>query len=310
MKSRDFVTISSGMSASATSEATRWHEARKFAELPFARVAYVEKGEGPAALFVHGFSLNGYQWRGALDRLHPHRRCIAPDLISMGWTETPAGQEISPATQATMLGQLLDKLQIDAVDLVANDSGSMMAQLFLAKYPTRVRTLLLTNGDVDENCPPPQFLPFLEKARAGTMVDEFFVPQVDDKERARSVDGMGPFYTYPERLSDETIETYFRPLTDSKLKRAQFNQFSVTMATNHLVPIREDLRRWKGPARMVWALNDPLFPVKWAEWLDRTLPGSRGVRRVEGANLFFPEEMPDLIAEEAAKLWNNKPYAE
>ena len=33
------------------------------------------------------------------------------------------------------------------------------------------------------------------------------------------------------------------------------------------------------------------------------LPGSRGVRRVEGANLFFPEEMPDLIAEEARQLW-------
>jgi haloalkane dehalogenase len=310
MKSRDFLTTSAGTVASASSEATRWREARRFAELPLARVAYVEKGEGVAALFVHGFSLNGYQWRWALDRLHPHRRCIAPDLMSMGWTETPTGQEISPGTQAAMLGQLLDRLQIDAVDLVASDSGTMIAQLFLAKYPTRVRTLLLTNGDVDENCPPPQFLPFLEKARAGTMVDEFFIPQVDDKERARSAYGMGPFYTYPERLSDDTIDTYFGPFADSKLKQAQFNQFSVTMTTNHLVPIREDLRRWKGPARMVWALNDPLFPVKWAEWLDRTLPGSRGVRRVEGANLFFPEEMPDLIAEEAVKLWNNQPYAE
>jgi hypothetical protein len=117
MKSRDFLTVSSGMFASASSEAIRWREARKFAELPFPRVAYVEKGEGAAALFVHGFSLNGYQWRGALDRLHPHRRCIAPDLMSMGWTETPTGQEISPGTQAAMLGQLLDKLQIDAIDL-------------------------------------------------------------------------------------------------------------------------------------------------------------------------------------------------
>jgi hypothetical protein len=27
-----------------------------------------------------------------------------------------------------------------------------------------------------------------------------------------------------------------------------------------------------------------------------TLPGSRGVRRLEDANLFFPEEMPDIIA--------------
>ena len=227
--------------------------------------------------------------------------------MSMGWTETPAGQEISPTTQAVMLGQLLDKLQIDAVDLVANDSGGLTAQLFLAKFPARVRTVLLTNCDVDENSPPPQFLPFIEKAKKGTLVDEFVVPQADDKARARSADGEGAFYTHPERLSDETIETYFRPFAASKLKRTQLNQFSVAMAANPLVAIREDLRQWKGPARMVWGLNDPLFGVKWAEWLDRTLPGSRGIRRVEGANLFFPEEMPELIAEEATKLWTATP---
>ena len=90
-----------------------------------------------------------------------------------------------------MLGQLLDKLRIDAVDLVANDSGGLTAQLFLAKYPPRVRTLLLTNCDVDENSPPPQFLPFIEKARQGTLVDEFVVPQADDKARARSAAGRG-----------------------------------------------------------------------------------------------------------------------
>ena len=75
------------------------------------------------------------------------------------------------------------------------------------------------------------------------------------------------------------------------------------MQANLFVPIREELHRWNGPARMVWGLKDTLFGVEWAEWLDRTLPGSRGVRRAEGANLFFPEEMPDLIAEEATALW-------
>jgi len=33
------------------------------------------------------------------------------------------------------------------------------------------------------------------------------------------------------------------------------------------------------------------------------LPRSLGVRRIEGAKLFFPEEFPDVIAEEARKLW-------
>jgi hypothetical protein len=58
---------------------------------------------------------------------------------------------------------------------------------------------------------------------------------------------------------------------------------------------------------MVWALKDPFFGVQWAEWLDHNLPGSRGVRRIENANLFFPEEMPDIIAEEAIALWNAPP---
>jgi haloalkane dehalogenase len=320
MKRRDFLTITSGtmlalavkpriLSASPTSEAASWHKARKFVDLPFGRVAYVEKGAGPAALFIPSWSLNGYQWRGALDRLHTQRRCIAPDMMSMGWTETPDGQEISPTTQAVVLGQLLDKLRIDAVDLVANDSGGLTAQLFLAKYPARVRSLLLTNCDVDENSPPPQFLPFIDKAKQGTLVDDFVVPQADDKARARSAQGVGAFYTHPERLTDETIETYFRPFVDSKLKRKQLNKFSVAMATNPLVAIREDLKRWNGPARMVWGLNDPLFGVQWAEWLDHTLAGSRGIRRIESANLFFPEEMPDLIAEEAQRLWQEKTAA-
>jgi hypothetical protein len=44
--------------------------------------------------------------------------------------------------------------------------------------------------------------------------------------------------------------------------------------------------------------------VKWADWLDKTFPHSRGVRRLEGTKLFFPEEIPDVVAEEAVRLWN------
>ena len=285
-------------------DAVAFHASQRLASTAYGRIAYVERGRGPAALFVHGYPLNGFQWRGALERLHAHRKCIAPDLMGMGFTQTKVGQTISPATQAGMLAALLDKLNIDAVDLVANDSGGAVAQLFLAKYPWRVRTLLLTNCDVDENSPPPQLLPAIELAKKGTFVDEFIIPQLNNKQLARSTTGMGgQAYTYPERLADETIETYFRPLLETPLKKAQVTEFLASMETNPLVAIREELRRWRGPARMVWGLKDILFGVEWAEWLERTLPGSRGVRRVTGANLFFPEEMPDLIANEAMKLW-------
>jgi len=282
-----------------------WYQRfRRFANLPQARTAYVEAGHGPAALFIHGYPLNSYHWRGAIERLQTHRRCIAPDLMSLGLTETREGQTISPHTQAAMLAALLDHLHIDTVDLVANDSGGLTAQIFLSQYPNRVRSLLLTNCDVDRNSPPAGFLPLVDLARRGTLVDSFFIPQLNDKNLARSSKGLGGLaYTYPDRLTDETIDIYLRPLAQSQLRKKQLNQFTLALAVNDLVAIRENLGQWKGPARMVWGLKDPLFGVEWAEWLDRTFPNSRGIRRVEDANLFFPEEMPDLIAEEATHLW-------
>jgi haloalkane dehalogenase len=290
-----------------TIDARAFDSSRRFADLYVSRVAYVERGYGPAVLSVHGYPLNGFQWRGALDRLQGYRRCITLDVMGMGYTQTPAGPKISPEIQATMLAMLLDSLHIDAVDLVANDSGGLGAQLFPPKYAQRVRTLLLTNCYVDENSAPPQFLPFIEQATKGTFVDEFIVPQLEDKRLSRSANGMGGLaFKHPESLSDQTIETYFRPLVETALKKSQVNEYAVSIGTNSLVAIGENLHRSKGPARMVWGLKDALFGAQWAEWLERTLPGSHGVRRVESANLFFPEEMPEMIAEEAARLWNDK----
>jgi hypothetical protein len=54
---------------------------------------------------------------------------------------------------------------------------------------------------------------------------------------------------------------------------------------------------------VVWGTGDTLFDPGSPDWLARTFPRSRGVRRVEGAKLFFPQEMPEVIAEEALGLW-------
>ncbi len=284
-----------------------FHQSRRFADLPMSRVAYIERGRGPAALLLHGFPLNGYQWRGALDRLSPYRRCIAADFMGLGYTETPEGQDISLPAQADMLAALLDHLKIRDVDLVANDSGGLIAQLFIARHPERVRSLLITNCDVDENSPPDAFKPLIHLAKQPGVADKFIAPQLADKTFARSDKGLGVAYTHPAELADDTIDCYFAPLVSSPLRKEQFSQYLLDFDGNPLVPIREKLREFSKPARIVWATNDIFFGVQWAEWLDRTLPGSRGIRRIDGAKLFFPEEMPDIIAEEAMTLWGVAP---
>jgi haloalkane dehalogenase len=283
--------------------AADFHETRRLAETSFGRIAYVERGEGPAAIFFHGFSLNGFQWRGALALLSAHRRCIALDFMGMGYSETSPDQELSPQAQVDMVVAFLDVLGIDTVDVVANDSGGTIAQLFVVQHPQRVRTLLLTNCDVHENSPPKDFLPFIENAKAGRAADDWLAPQLADKSLARSDAGCGLFYTNPANFTDEMIEYYYAPLLATPLRKAQFNEYAAAFLPNPLLAIESALKECLIPTRMVWGTNDFLFQVSWAEWLDRTLQGSRGIRFVEGAKLFFPEEMPELIAEEAKKLW-------
>src|SRR5512145_1768637 len=83
-------------------DAAAFHATRRFAETPFGRIAYVERGSGDAALFLHGFPLNGFQWRGALDRLSAHRRCLAPDFMGLGYTQVADDQNLAPDAQAAM----------------------------------------------------------------------------------------------------------------------------------------------------------------------------------------------------------------
>src|SRR5580698_10781825 len=295
--------IASGTRNSRT-DADAWNASRRFVNTHFGNIAYTQRGSGPAALFLHGFPLNSFQWRGALDRLSPYRRCVAPDSLGLGYTQVAEGVSVTPATQVQMLTVLLDKLSINKVDLVANDSGGAVAQLFLTHHPDRVRTVLLTNCDVEIDCPPAAVVPVIELAKAGRFADEWLAPWVADKNLARSDKGLGGMtFTYPDRLADKTIDVYLGPLVESPQRKALTNAYAVGLAPNPLAGTEPLLKRSQVPARIIWGTGDTIFSQDDAAYLDKTLPRSRGVRRIEGAKLFFPEEFPDVIAEEARKLW-------
>src|ERR1051325_8079755 len=92
---------------------TEFAAARRTVDTPSGTIAYVEHGQGPAALFVHGVFLNGYLWRDVLARLGGVRRCLAVDLLAHGATRVRPGQEISFPAQARMLVEFLDALGIE-----------------------------------------------------------------------------------------------------------------------------------------------------------------------------------------------------
>ena len=49
-------------------------------------VSYIDTGNGEPVVFLHGNPTWSYQWRTIIPHVRPHRRCLAPDLVGMGWS--------------------------------------------------------------------------------------------------------------------------------------------------------------------------------------------------------------------------------
>ena len=115
---------------------------RRSLATPSGEIAYTELGEGPAALFVHGVGTSGALWRQVI---------------------------MSPAALAEALADLCHGLGLGQVDLVGNDTGGAIAQIFAARHPDKIRTFTLTNCECEGNFPPQDFAPVIEQARQGTL---------------------------------------------------------------------------------------------------------------------------------------------
>jgi pimeloyl-ACP methyl ester carboxylesterase len=279
-----------------------FHASRRFAEVESGRIAYVEQGEGPAALFIHGVPLNGYHWRHVIDRLKHKRRCIAIDLMGLGYSEIAPGQDVSFTAQAQMITEVIDALDLGRVDLVANDSGGAIAQIFAAHHPERLASLTLTNCDVHDGWPPPQVLPVIERARNNTLA-QVFQPLHDHPQAAHERYARGESvplfraYADPSVLTPDVIRLYLAPLLSSPQRIAAFQRYWLAFDNRQTTAIHSQLKELQVPTLIVWALDDFFFDVKWAYWLKDTIPGARRVVTVKDARLFFAEDRPDALVE-------------
>jgi pimeloyl-ACP methyl ester carboxylesterase len=273
-------------------DAATFHSQRRFVQTDSGRIAYVEEGRGPVALFIHGVPLNGFHWRHVIAQMRHDRRCIALDLMGLGYTEIGPAHDVSFTAQARMVGQFLDALGVGEIDLVANDSGGAIAQIFAANHPERVRTLTLTNCDVHDNWPPEAIAPQIEAARKGVLIDAY-AQYIDDAE-SRSK-RFTRAYAEPSVLTDEVFRIYIDPLRANQQNRDNFHRYWLAFDNRQTVAIEPLLRKLRVPTLIVWGLDDIFFGVQWAHWLQKTIPGAERLVEVPGAKLFFPEDRPEAL---------------
>ncbi len=269
---------------------------RQFATIDGERIAYVDIGErtAPAALLVHGVLLNADVWRNVVFDVADMRRCIAPDLPAHG--ASPVGSDTADVTLhglARMLAGVCDHLELARVDVVANDTGGAVAQVFAAYYPERVRTLTLTNCDVHDNFPPDAFKPFMAMAEAGEF-GPIVAAMADDYAMARSDVGLGTGYAHADQLTDEVLESYLEPFVADQGKGLE--RVLTAPSVDELIGIAPLLGAMKAPTQVAWGTADIFFAPEWAERLRELIPSVTRVTYIPEAMLFWIDERAaDLV---------------
>jgi pimeloyl-ACP methyl ester carboxylesterase len=268
--------------------------------------SYIDTGgPGRAALFVHGVGTSSYLWRNVIGQLGGQRRCVAVDLPSHGQTPAAADQDFSLPGLARFVADFCDALELTDVDLVANDTGGAVAQVFAAGNPERLHTLTLTNCEAHDNLPPKALLPAVLLARMGLFA-RLAPRMVRDIPRARKR-VFGRVYqdvaNLPEEIARGWLESSFA--TAESARQAQ--RLLTSLHARDLLAVEPALARLQVPTLIVWGTADPFFRRKWAYWLRDTIPGATDVVEIDGGRLFFPDERAAEFTAALRRHWDAHP---
>lgn len=244
-------------------------------------LAFVDEGEGPAVLLLHGYPTSSHLWRDLVPILAPRFRAIAPDLLGYGDSDKPEDPEaITIRAQAAAMRELLSKLGTEEFAVVGHDIGGGVAQLLALDDGALVMVLI---DAVSFDSWPIEGVKMLQDAN----------PEQVDEDFARGVVSMALEIgmTEPKRLPDEDRDEYLRPwlANPMALIRAARGIDGVG-----LVGTEERLAALDTRTLVLWGEDDPYQPAELAERLGEVLPGAT-VGLVPGASHFLTEDASEEV---------------
>jgi pimeloyl-ACP methyl ester carboxylesterase len=134
---------------------------KKLISLPSAPVAYIDIGEGPPLILLHGCPFSVYEWKNIILELAKHYRVIAPDLFGLGDTPVKLNQDYRLPTDVTMVNELMDALNIRSAAFIAHDHGGATLQLMMKAHAERIDKAIMTNIEAYDEWPSKPELPYL-----------------------------------------------------------------------------------------------------------------------------------------------------
>ena len=260
-------------------------------------VHYLEAGEGPALVLIHGLGASTFTFQRILPELARRFRVVALDLKGFGFSDRPDG-DYTLTAQADLVRQLMDRLGIEKASVLGHSMGGAVAMRLALAYPERVERLILASSASD-----------LELGRRiwGAALLGRLLPLVAPftlhNRRFRELSLKTGFYD-TDHCTEQIIEGYMMPGRVRGYLRALGNTMAHWPRDPPLRPA--DITH---PTLVLWGEADRWLPPSRGERLHRLISGSR-LEVIRGGGHLFLQEQPDssmrfiedfLLEKEAAR---------
>jgi haloalkane dehalogenase len=117
----------------------------RWVEIDGVRMHYLDEGQGPTVLMVHGTPTWSFLYRHLVRGLRDRWRCVVPDHLGFGLSDKPAGDAYRPEDQARRLGLFVEALGLKDLTLVVHDFGGPIGLAYALDHPGNVGRLVLFN---------------------------------------------------------------------------------------------------------------------------------------------------------------------
>lgn len=254
--------------------------------LPGANVFYIEDGAGPDLILLHGFPTSSYIWRNTISHLATRFRVIAPDFIGYGKSDKPLDKEVSLLTQANMVVDLMDQLNIDKAIICGHDMGGGVAQIIATGHEDRVNKLVLLDTVCYDSWPIQPFAEFKERELRETLTP------ADLEFRLKALLPSG-FYDIA-KLTPEIMANYLEPwMTTDGVKAFLHNVENFD--SRYTMVLVEELKTTRVPTLLIWGEGDSFQKIDYAYRLQADIPDCR-LEIIPNARHFVMEDNPEQVS--------------
>ncbi|THD82717.1 MAG: alpha/beta fold hydrolase [Phenylobacterium sp.] len=273
------------------------------------RMAFIDEGPrtGRPVLLLHGNPTWSFLYRDFVAPLTAAGyRVIAPDCIGAGYSDKPRiDAAYSLAHHIADLVSLIDQLDLKGMAIVGQDWGGPQGTGAALTRLDRVAALTLMNTWLFTDYKGR----FHTSARPWTtwhapVIGPYFM------KRLKILSGAGPSATSRRGMTAEEARGYHHVYDERESE-------TVTLTWPRSIPLREGDRGWADmawiqgqlprlagvPIQLIWAPEDQVFPIEYAERLKELLPHAEGPKTYDRATHFLQDDRgPEIAADIVAFL--------